>query len=188
MRASYKTGVRIIGGRWKGRRIPVSSLPGLRPTSDRTRETVFNWLQPRIAGAKCLDLFAGSGVLTFEALSRGAAEVVAVDSHRHSIDALRRTAQLLDSQALTVVHGKAERLLAKSAHRQFDIVFVDPPFGLSLYEVVCRLLEENGWLSPAALIYVETAKGYQLVYPDGWSLQKLSHAGNVDYRLLQAGD
>lgn len=188
MRTKFKTGVRIIGGCWRGRRIPVSDLPGLRPTSDRTRETLFNWLQYKIDGACCLDLFAGSGVLSFEALSRGAVEVVAVDSRRQSIGALHQTIRLLNARGLTVVHDKAEKLLTKHAHRQFDIVFVDPPFELVLHEAVCSLLDENGWLSAAALIYVETPKGHALTLPNGWSLKKSGQAGNVDFGLYQAGD
>ena len=188
MRTKSQSGVRIIAGRWRGRRIPVSDLPGLRPTSDRTRETLFNWLQYEIDGAKCLDLFAGSGVLSFEALSRGAAKVVAVESHSQSVRALHETDRLLDSGGLTVVHDKAESWLENPAHCQFDIVFIDPPFERQLSEAVCGLLDKNGWLSPAAKIYVETPKGYKLTHPPSWSLRKSGRAGNVDYRLYQAGD
>ena len=188
MRTKPKSGVRIIAGRWRGRQIPVSNLPGLRPTSDRTRETLFNWLQYEIDDAKCLDLFAGSGVLSFEALSRGAAEVVAVDRQSQTVRALRETGRLLDSSDLTVVHAKAERWLANPAHCRFDIVFVDPPFERVLSETVCGLLDKNDWLSPAAKIYVETPKGYELTHPASWSLWKSGRAGNVDYKLYQAGD
>ena len=188
MRTKPKSGVRIIAGRWRGRKIPVSDLPGLRPTTDRTRETLFNWLQYKIGGARCLDLFAGSGVLSFEALSRGAAEVIAVDSNSQTVRALRETGQLLDTRGLTVVHDTAERWLSKPAHCQFDIVFVDPPFELEVSEAVCGLLDKNGWLSPAARVYVEAPKDYELVYPPSWSPQKSGRAGNVDYRLYEAGD
>ena len=188
MRTKSKTGVRVIGGCWRGRRIPVSNIPGLRPTSDRTRETLFNWLQYKIDGACCLDLFAGSGVLSFEALSRGAAEVVAVDRHSQSVRALCETGRLLDSGGLTVVHDKAERLLAEPAHRQFDIVFVDPPFELALHETACILLDEHGWLGDTALVYLEAPKGYELKHPHSWSLKKSGQAGNVDFRLYQVGD
>ena len=188
MRTKSKSGVRIIAGRWRGRRVPVSNSPGLRPTADRTRETLFNWLQYKIDGSKCLDLFAGSGVLSFEALSRGAAEVVAIDSNNQTVRALRETGRLFESHGLTAVCDSAERWLSKPADCQFDIVFVDPPFELQVSEAVCGLLDKNDWLSPAAKIYVETPKACELAYPPSWSLQKSGRAGNVDYKLYQAGD
>lgn len=161
-------------------------LAGLRPTSDRIRETLFNWLQPYIAGTKCLDLFAGSGALSFEALSRGASEVVAVDCQRQSIAALNRLRMELAAQGLQVLHERAERFLSSPPDSPFGIVFVDPPFDLQVHQSVCSSLQENGWLSPAALIYVESAVNSDFVDPDCWSVLRHKRAGNVTYRLLQA--
>ena len=182
----YQSGVRIIGGRWKGRRIPVPRIAGLRPTPDRIRETLFNWLQTHITGANCLDLFAGSGALSFEALSRGASRVVAVDCQHQSIAALNHLRAELDAQGLQVRHERAERLLSSPPDSTFGIVFVDPPFELQSHQFVCSSLQENGWLSPAALIYVETAEKSDFSHPDSWSVLRCKRAGNVAYRLLQA--
>lgn len=183
----YGSGVRIIGGRWGGRRIPVADIPGLRPTSDRIRETVFNWLQPQLKGALCLDLFAGSGALAFEALSRGASGVVAVDSRREVAESLHATRSLLGADALEVVRERAERFLVDRAGRRFDVVFIDPPFDLELHKIVCELLQRNGWLSDAALIYVEAALDGEPRYPRQWRPLKRARAGKVSYGLLQAG-
>lgn len=188
MVARYRSGVRVIGGRWKGRRIPVSDLVGLRPTPDRIRETLFNWLQFRLEGALCLDLFAGSGALSFEALSRGASKVVAVDSRQQVIDNLGATRHLLGADALQLVHDEAQIVLSTSAPAQFDIVFVDPPFDHPLHNVVCALLQKNRWLSPAALVYVEAAKDSELEHPQCWSLLKTKCSGNVQYMLLRANN
>ena len=183
----YRSGVRIIGGRWKGRRIPVPDVPGLRPSSDRIRETLFNWLQSRIEGAACLDLFAGSGVLGLEALSRGASRVLAVDSLGCCIDGLTEVRTLLGAESLQLQHDRAERMLSKPPDSRFDIVFVDPPFDLAIHERVFELLEQNAWLSADALIYVESAARTKLNYPIGWSLLKHNRAGNVNYDLLSGG-
>ena len=181
-----RNSVRIIGGRWKGRKIPVPRLAGLRPTPDRVRETLFNWLQPHIGGAACLDLFAGSGVLSLEALSRGASRVVAVDCHHKSVESLSNFRREPGADGLHVHHGRAERFLSAAPAGTFEIVFVDPPFDLPIRQSVCTSLQENGWLSPAALIYVETAGNDDFIYPDSWKLLQHKRAGNVTYRLLQA--
>lgn len=188
MVTKYRNGVRITGGRWKGRKIAVSDLAELRPTADRIRETLFNWLQFRIDGAVCLDLFAGSGILSFEALSRGASSVVAVDSQQEVIDSLKKTRHLLGANTLQLVHDEAQRLLSTSVQTQFDIVFIDPPFNHILHSVVCKLLHENRWLAPTALVYIEAAKGSKLEYPQCWSVLKTKCSGNVQYMLLCVDD
>lgn len=184
--SKYRTGVRIIGGKWRGRRIPVPDVPGLRPTSDRVRETLFNWLRSSIEGAACLDLFAGSGVLGLEALSRDASSVLAVDSLRRCIDGLTEVRTLLGAESLQLRHDRAERVLSKPPDTRFDIVFVDPPFDLSIYDRIFELLEQNAWLSADAKIYVESGAGTKLNYPDNWSVLKHKRAGNVHYDLLRA--
>ncbi len=186
MPGKYRSGVRIIGGRWKGKKVPVPRLAGIRPTSDRTRETLFNWLQPHISGAKCLDLFAGSGALSFEALSRGASEVVAVDCQRQCVAALHHLSGELDAHELQVRHQRAERFLSSPPDSTFGIVFVDPPFELQIHQSICSSLQDNGWLSPAALIYVETAELSEFVHPDCWTVLRHKQAGNVAYGLWQA--
>ena len=188
MVVKYRTGVRIIGGRWRGRRIPVSDLAGLRPTPGRIRETLFNWLRSEINGAVCLDLFAGSGALSFEALSRGAARVVGVDHRREVIDSLAQTRELLGADTLQLVCDEAQKMLSRPALTQFDIVFIDPPFAQPIQDIICVRLQDNAWLAPAALIYVEAAKDSELEFPHSWSLLKSKCSGNVQYRLLRAGD
>jgi 16S rRNA (guanine966-N2)-methyltransferase len=164
----------------------VPRIPGLRPTPGRIRETLFNWLQPYITGANCLDLFAGSGALSFEALSRGASSVVAVDCQQQSIAALNHWRAELGAQGLQVRHERVERLLSSPPDKTFGIVFVDPPFDLQNHRSICSSLQENGWLSPAALIYVETADKSDFAHPDAWSVLRCRRAGHVAYRLLQA--
>ena len=176
---------RIIAGEWKGRRLRFAPVEGLRPTTDRTRETLFNWLQGRIEGARCLDLFAGSGSLSFEALSRGAARAVAVDRSSPVVRALRENAETLkagdrfraiQSDALAFLRGRAEPA---------DVVFLDPPFRSAIIGDCCRLLELHGWLAPDALIYVEAPVNRdQEQLPGGWKSLRSRTAGQVDYRLV----
>lgn len=186
--AKYRDGVRIIGGRWKGTKIPVFDVAGLRPTTDRIRESLFNWLQFDVEGASCLDLFAGSGALSLEALSRGAGKAVAVDNRREVIDNLERIRNRLGIDNLHLLHNDAQSLLSTPAQSRFNIVFIDPPFDQQLQNTVCALLQENSWLSPAALVYIEAATASELVPPCSWSLLKSKRAGNVQYKLLRAGD
>ena len=178
---------RIIAGEWKGRRLRFAPVEGLRPTTDRTRETLFNWLQGRIEGARCLDLFAGSGALSFEALSRGAAGAVAVDRSTPVVRALRENAETLkagnrfravQSDALAFLRGRAEPA---------DVVFLDPPFRSAIIGDCCHLLEQHGWLAPDARIYVEAPvnRGEEPL-PVGWKVLRGRTAGQVDYRLAAA--
>ena len=180
--------LRIIGGQWRGRRLDFPSLPGLRPTADRVRETLFNWLQPVIQGARCLDLFAGSGALGLEALSRGAEQVVMVDQNHEVMAQLRRDlillhctqAQLVQQDALAYLHaGKPPET------NPFDIVFVDPPFHQGLLAPCCRQLESGGWLKPGAFIYLEAEHELSLTLPETWVLHRSKQAGQVGYHLAQ---
>jgi len=180
----HKTGqLRIIGGTWRGRRIDFATEPGVRPTSDRIRETLFNWLQTEIDGARCLDLFSGSGALGFEALSRGAAEVVMVDQSNAVTKQLTANATLLGADNAQIEQCSAERYLQRPA-QSFDIVFLDPPFQLHTLEALCGQLECGGWLTPRALIYLERETGSpppQL--PTGWQLHREKKTGQVAYAL-----
>ncbi|MGQ0429733.1 MAG: 16S rRNA (guanine(966)-N(2))-methyltransferase RsmD [Gammaproteobacteria bacterium] len=175
--------VRIIGGRWRGRRIPVAPGAGLRPTPDRVRETLFNWLTPAISGSRCLDLFAGTGALGLEAASRGAAEVVLVERDREAAARLRDAAAALAPMEARVVEADALSWLGGPA-RPFDIVFLDPPFDADLLPAAMRGLESGGWLAPGARIYLEApaAQG-PLALPAGWTLHRTGRAGAVGYHL-----
>lgn len=148
--------VRIIGGRWRGRRLPVPDVPGLRPTPDRVRETLFNWLMPVSEGARCLDLFAGSGALGLEAASRGAAEVVLLERDRSVAGLLRQHVDRLDAGGVVQVHcADALDWLRRTPVRHFDVVFLDPPYDTGLLVPAWDLLRAGGWLSPLAWVYTE---------------------------------
>jgi len=152
-------GVRIISGQWRGRRLPVADVEGLRPSGDRLRETLFNWLQPVINGTHCLDLFAGSGVLGFEAVSRGASQAVLVEKHTTVARSLEHSKQLLSTDAVTVHQGDALTLCTNAprfAAAPFNLVFIDPPWAKNIQETVIAQLIKNQWLQDNAIIYVET--------------------------------
>ena len=178
--------LRIIGGQWRSRRLLFPSAAGLRPTADAVRETVFNWLQPYLRGARCLDLFAGSGALGLEAVSRGARQAVLVERSRSVAAALLANVdRLRASAAVQVVHADARRFLAGKGE-PFDVVFLDPPFKSALIEPVCRRLEAAGWLANDALIYLETDAHHAVGgLPGGWRALRGGIAGTVSYRLLQ---
>lgn len=178
--------LRIIGGRWRGRRLRFAAVRHLRPTSDRNRETLFNWLLPLLPGARCLDLFAGSGALGFEAASRGAAEVIMVEQARAAVSILRDNARLLGADNIHVRQCNALRLLDGPCS-EFDIVFLDPPFESTLLETCCARLDQRGWLRPGACIYVETGSRRGLpALPAGWTVWRQRTAGQVLYALLRA--
>jgi 16S rRNA (guanine966-N2)-methyltransferase len=176
--------LRIIAGRWRGRRLRFAPVPGLRPTPDRVRETLFNWLGPVIAGARCLDLFAGSGALGLEAASRGAGEVVLVDSHASVVDTLRQQLQQLDAGQVRLVQADAAVYL-RGGGQPFDIVFLDPPFGEGLLEGIMQQLEEGGWLSADAWVYLEAERGHVYELPPNWAVHRSKTAGQVAYSLVQ---
>ncbi len=177
--------LRIIGGQWRGRRLPIPHLPGLRPTTDRTRETLFNWLAPEIAGRHCLDLFAGSGALGLEALSRGAATCVFVDNQRRAVAHLEAS---LDALAAgdrgRVWAGDALEFLDRGLLPvDTDLVFLDPPFDSKLLD---RALERLVPLLPGdALIYLEHAVGEHPATVGGWRERRSKAAGGVVYTLLE---
>jgi 16S rRNA (guanine966-N2)-methyltransferase len=175
--------VRIIGGRWRGRRLPVADVATLRPTPDRVRETVFNWLMPVIEGAICLDLFAGTGALGFEAASRGAARVVMVEQHPLLVAMLRKQAAVLQAGQVSIVAGEAVSWLAGTAD-SFDAVFLDPPYASDLLPRCLALLLSRAILRPGALVYVEHSIAREA--PAGWRMVKRSRAGRVIYGLLTA--
>lgn len=178
--------LRIIGGEWRSRRLRFAAGTDMRPTPDRVRETLFNWLAPRIAGARCLDLFAGSGALGLEALSRGAGRTVFVERERQLADDLRGLLTEWDAREATVILADAKRFL-EADPQPFDIVFLDPPFAArDLLESCAGLLAERGWLARGALIYVECAAREGLPrLPAAWRPSKEGRAGEVGYHLLE---
>jgi 16S rRNA (guanine966-N2)-methyltransferase len=180
--------LRIIGGDWRSRILQFADAPGLRPTPDRIRETLFNWLQFRITGARCVDLFAGSGALGFEALSRGASHVTALELDAGAASAIGNNAGMLGTSGLELLRQDALQWLGRSNGGQpFDIAFIDPPFASKLQPEICRLLDINGWLKPGALVYVEAAEPLEsLALPAGWSLLRSKRAGEVHYGLCQS--
>jgi 16S rRNA (guanine966-N2)-methyltransferase len=177
--------IRIIAGKWRGRRLKVPDVKDLRPTPDRVRETVFNWLAPVISGAYCLDLFAGSGVLGFEALSRGAAYVVMVDQSLKVVKILQSELELFAAANALIYRAKVPGQL-HPVTRPFDIVFLDPPYHENLLLPSCYYLEEHGFLAKSSYIYLEAGrliKDNEL--PLNWHLIKSRHAGQVFYHLAQ---
>ena len=185
--------IRIIAGKYKGRKLPVLMAEGLRPTTDRVKETVFNWLMPYIGQANCLDCFAGSGSLGFEALSRGAGHVTLVELNRAAAKQLLANKDLLNVDNLAVINSDALTFLKegcltptlpKNAQQPFDLVFLDPPFRKQLVEQAAQLLNNVG-LAEQALIYVEMEAQSTQVMPSNWQLIKEKLAGQVVYRLYQ---
>lgn len=180
--------LRIIGGDWRSRVVVFADAPDLRPTPDRVRETLFNWLQPTLAGANCLDLFAGSGVLGFEALSRGAGAVTALEVDAQAVAAIRENSKALQAGKLRLEPRNALEWLRNNPQQQrFDVVFLDPPFAENLYAECCLLLAENQWLSPGALVYLESGASLEeIALPQGWELIRHKRAGAVHYGLCKA--
>ncbi len=175
--------LRIIGGQWRGRKLEFPSIDAIRPTPDRVRETLFNWLQHSIVGARCLDLFAGSGALGFEALSRGAKHVVFVDRDPQVGRYLCETLQRLQATAGDVHVGDAMQWL-KATPQAFDVVFLDPPFATELLNAVTHMLEAGGWLASDAFIYIESASSRGVpALPANWRVIKSKSAGQVGYHL-----
>ena len=185
---SEHSSVRIIAGRWKGRRIHFAT-EGIRPTADRVRETLFNWLEPVIRDACCLDMFAGTGALGLEALSRGAARAVFVEQSRLAVSQLKDNITALGCEGAEVIKADA-RKLAYAGRGPFNIVFLDPPFDTSGDSAglakLCTLLESAGCLSAGAHIYIEMAKQAELPsFPAGWDVIRERTAGQVRYALVQ---
>jgi 16S rRNA (guanine966-N2)-methyltransferase len=176
--------IRIIAGKHRGRKLPVLMAEGLRPTTDRVKETVFNWLMPYIHGANCLDCFAGAGSLGFEALSRGAAQVHLIELNDTAAKQLQKNKNLLNADNVIVTNSNALNFLKSSTKQQYDLVFIDPPFREGLVTQTAELLND-GWLAEQALIYVEMETQNVQQLPANWTLLKEKVAGQVAYRLFQ---
>ncbi|MCO6056290.1 16S rRNA (guanine(966)-N(2))-methyltransferase RsmD [Pseudomonas sp. MOB-449] len=178
--------LRIIGGEWRSRRFAFPDGPGLRPTPDRVRETLFNWLAPYVEGARVLDPFAGSGALYLEALSRGAAEALALDLNPDSVAALRSHLDVLRCDRGRLLQSDALRYLDAQPAVTFDLAFLDPPFNQGLLQPVCNLLETRGWLTPRAWVYTESeTPPSTLGLPGNWRLHREKKTGQVYYALWQ---
>ncbi|MEX1031834.1 MAG: 16S rRNA (guanine(966)-N(2))-methyltransferase RsmD [Cellvibrionaceae bacterium] len=178
--------LRIIGGKWRGRKLVFPSVVGLRPTGDRIRETLFNWLAPHIVGAHCLDLFAGSGALGLEASSRGAAHVVMLDTDSQTISQLLDHCARLEAREVTVLQANALQWLNGAGDgEQFDVVFLDPPFDAPILEPLIIALNGSGRLHDETLIYLETARDQAVAVPPNWRLLRQKSAGQVSFALYQ---
>lgn len=175
--------VRIIAGKWRGRRLKILDVKGLRPTPDRVRETLFNWLSPHLKGARCLDLFAGSGALGFEALSRGALYVEMVDEALDVIKLLKEELFLFGVENSQVYQASIPREWPPFTE-PFDIIFLDPPYYQDLLIPCCHFLEKQGYLRESGIIYLEAQ---QLIkdndLPKNWRIYKSHRAGQVFYHL-----
>jgi 16S rRNA (guanine966-N2)-methyltransferase len=182
--------LRIVAGNWRSRLLEIADVPGLRPTSERVRETLFNWLAPRIEGARCLDLFAGTGALGLEALSRGATSVVFVESSLRAVKVLEKNALTLDASAAEIHHGDALEYLKTAEPVSVDIVFLDPPFAAGLLEEACKSIdiENSGILAAGGMVYLEQDRAHpQPALPAGWVTLKDKTAGQVRYSLIRTG-
>jgi 16S rRNA (guanine966-N2)-methyltransferase len=176
--------LRIIGGTWRSRRLEFPAREGLRPTPDRVRETLFNWLQPWLPGALCLDLFAGSGALGLEALSRGARHAILVERDSAAVAALRANIARLEAHAAQAVYTDALTYLAGTA-QPMDIVFLDPPYQSGLLHECCVRLDAGHWIKPHGLVYLEASSDEPLTLPPSWTLLRSKRAGQVGYHLAQ---
>ncbi|MBC8520356.1 MAG: 16S rRNA (guanine(966)-N(2))-methyltransferase RsmD [Gammaproteobacteria bacterium] len=178
--------LRIVAGEWRGRTLSFPDNPGIRPTPDRVRETLFNWLQPTISGALCLDLFAGSGALGLEALSRGASHVDFVEFEQKSAQAIGEHLELLKSDRGEVFREDAFIFLEKRELSPYSLIFLDPPFNRDMLEKVFILLERSE-LSPKLQLYIETEQGVdELEIPSDWVVARKGKAGQVRYMLLES--
>jgi 16S rRNA (guanine966-N2)-methyltransferase len=183
--ATGRNAVRIVGGEWRGRLLRFPAVPGIRPTPDRVRETLFNWLQQRVAGSRCLDLYAGSGALGLEALSRSAAEVVFVDVEPEVTRYLEERLKDFGCGRGHVIRSEAARYL-EGPVQAFDLVFLDPPFDAAALPGICAQLERRGWVVPGGYVYLEApAAAGPPDLPSGWSLLRSKRAGEVGYHLAR---
>jgi len=184
--AQQRNQFRIIGGQWRGRRLGFFPAPGLRPTPDRVRETLFNWLMPVIEGARVLDLFAGSGALGFEAASRGAAKVTMVDNHPRVISQLKQNIRLLHAESIEVYQSDALRYLDRPVEA-YEVVILDPPYQSKVL-TNCFTRLESGWLTDDAWIYFEHDSHSETpALPENWQIQRQKSAGQVAYYLVRRG-
>ncbi len=179
--------LRIVAGKWRSRLLQVANAPGLKPTAIRIRETLFNWLSPRIEGALCLDLCAGTGALGLEALSRGASRVVFVECSDIAFENLKSNINSLKASGAELRKTDAISFLNNSVIEKFDIIFIDPPFADGLYDDLFELIAVKGWLSKNARIYIEmSANEKELDLPKNWQILKRKKTGNVYYLLVAA--
>jgi len=179
--------LRIIGGRWRQRKLSFPDRPGLRPTPDRVRETLFNWLQADVPGSRCLDLFAGSGALALEAASRGAREVLMLEQDKTAVRALLQNIEALGAGQAKVLQRDTMAFLRAPAAPDmagFDLVFIDPPYQSNLLASCCERLEQGGWLAENAKIYLECDAASEPVVPARWQPLKQKRAGQVAYHLF----
>jgi 16S rRNA (guanine966-N2)-methyltransferase len=176
--------LRIIAGAWRGRKLVFAPAAGLRPTPDRVRETLFNWLGLSVHGARCLDLFAGSGALGLEAASRGAATVVLVEADPLVVRTLQEQVVVLDARQVRIEQATCERYLQGPAE-PFDLVFLDPPYRQGVLTGCMELLEQRGWLAPAAWIYLEAERGLEPALPANWEPYRSKTTGQVGYHLVR---
>lgn len=176
--------IRLISGQWRGRKLPVHDVEGLRPTTDRVKETLFNWLATEVRDSRCLDVFAGSGSLGFEALSRYASYVMMIEQEPKAARQLQTNLQTLQCTQVQVVCRDALQVLQAGCSEPFELVFLDPPFRKELLSAVIPLLEQQGWLANRALIYLEREnEGTAPLIPANWQLLKDKQAGQVCYQL-----
>jgi len=185
-----KNQLRIIGGKWRGRKLSFVESKGLRPTLDRVRETLFNWLQPVIYNSRCLDLYSGSGALGFEALSRGASQVTMVDNNRQVYKQLNHNLQLLDCDnadtvCMDAVEFLSKQSLTQSLESKYQIAFLDPPFNQNLLDNCCQKIEQQQLLAEKSYIYIEAEKKLKLTnIPVNWHKTKEKKAGQLAYYLF----
>jgi|SaaInl5LU_22_DNA_1037371.scaffolds.fasta_scaffold03009_9 16S rRNA (guanine966-N2)-methyltransferase len=187
-RRSPEGSVRITGGTHRSRKIPVIDIQGLRPTGDRLRETLFSWLMPHLEGAKVLDAFAGSGILSFEALSRGAEQALLLDNSSTAVEQLKKSAVMLDAKVDVRCQDALQFFSSKNTtpHTTFNIIFLDPPFSEGLMQKSIDSLATSNLLSPRAMIYLEQASSQeQAVPPSNWNLHREKTIGEVSCFLYQ---
>jgi 16S rRNA (guanine966-N2)-methyltransferase len=178
--------LRIIGGQWRSRKLPFAAFAGVRPTPDRVRETLFNWLQGVIPSARCLDLYAGSGALGFEALSRGAESVVLVDQDVRVIQQLQSNIERLGARGAQVIWKNALEFIPEWQGAPFEVVFLDPPYRDQALALCCQKLEDVRALTSPAWIYMEDARGAaEPPIPDNWRYLHRKHAGQINYYLAR---
>ncbi len=179
--------VRIIAGEWRSRKLPVADVPGLRPTTDRVRETLFNWLQKSIVQARCLDLFAGTGALGFEAASRGAADVLMIERDRTAFTSLQQSLEILKTEKVKVIQADALNWLEKT-EQVFDIIFLDPPFDQNLIPETLEKLMRSSCVKKGTLIYLEEEQqATESPLPESLEMMKHGKVGRVNYSLLNVG-
>jgi len=181
--------LRIIGGRWRGRKFTFPEAEGLRPTGDRIRETLFNWIAPELPQSRCLDLFAGSGALGLEALSRGAGHVEMWEKNKKASQMIEQHLKTIGSEmanqtASITAADSLTRLQQKNPGAPYHLVFMDPPFAANMWQECIENLSENEWLAEGAHIYVESPKGFSVQIPSNWQALRSKQAGQVNFQLF----